>query len=118
MEKDLALDREKVNVNGGAIAIGSPRRLFMSLKDATRATAWAAPALAAARASLCFWKESDFSFAIVLGVSMHKQQSAIQETTRKPSMSRIEPIRFAFGLMTVSTLQPILTSVGPFMSIR
>jgi hypothetical protein len=48
--------------------LDSPRRSSMSLKDATRAMRWAAPASAAARASHWFWKESDFSFAIVPGV--------------------------------------------------
>lgn len=60
VEKELGLDRKKVNVNGGAIAIGHPlgatrTRLTTTLvydlkKDATRATRLAAPASAAARA--------------------------------------------------------------------
>lgn len=58
VEKELGLDRKKVNVNGGAIAIGhgaTRTRLTTTLvydlkKDATRATRLAAPASAAARA--------------------------------------------------------------------
>ena len=45
------------------------------------------------------------------GGTSNLSKAMSQETTRKPSISRMEPIRFAFGLMTVSTLQPIFTSV-------
>src|SRR5207249_7275585 len=37
--------------------------------------------------------------------------SASQESRRKPSMSRMEPTRFAFALIIVSTLRPIFTSL-------
>jgi thiolase-like protein len=77
VEKELGLDRKKVNFNGGAIAIGSPlgatgtrltTTLVYELKRRNAGYAGAAPASAAARASRWFWKESDFSFAIVPGV--------------------------------------------------
>ena len=60
-EKELGLDREKVNVNGGAIALGHPlgatgARLLLTLVLELRAarkarTAWPRPASAAGRAS-------------------------------------------------------------------
>ena len=61
VEKELGLDRDKVNVNGGAIALGHPlgrqrhapaaRRCCSSCGAAARSTAWPRPASAAGRAS-------------------------------------------------------------------
>ena len=60
VEKELGLDRNKVNVNGGAIALGHPlgatglawcSRCFTSCAAAKRSTAWRLRALVAARAS-------------------------------------------------------------------
>jgi hypothetical protein len=60
VEKELGLDRERTNVNGGAIALGHPlaatgTRLLLTLVHELRRrrapTAWPPPASAAARAS-------------------------------------------------------------------
>ena len=62
-EKELGLDRDKVNVNGGAISLGHPlgatgTRLVLTLmyqlrRSGKRATAWPRPASGAVRASPC-----------------------------------------------------------------
>ncbi len=61
VEKELGLDRDKVNVNGGAIALGHPlgmsgTRLLLTLllelrRRGARSAAWPRRASAAARAS-------------------------------------------------------------------
>ena len=78
VEKELGLDRKKVNVNGGAIAIGHPlgatgtrltTTLVYDLKKTQRGLrGWQRLHRRRPGRSRWFWKESDFSFAIVPGV--------------------------------------------------